>query len=144
VADGDGRKPPTKLSGADLVGVRLELAESHLTVTFEATDPIPTNVPAGASALWQVEAWSKDGSQGYYLGAKLVGSEWQAFVFDLKTATNVYVKSPSVSGKRLVANFPLSRLPNLAPSFTWSGVTEYDGKWSDKVPDEGKAPFPAS
>lgn len=144
VADGDGRKPPTKLGGMDLVGVQLELVESSLKVTFEANDPIPTSIPAGASALWQVEAWSKDGSQGYYLGAKLVGSEWQAFVFDLKTATNVYVQNPSAGGRKLIANFPIGQLPDLAPPFTWSAATEYDGKWGDKVPDEGKAQFPVT
>lgn len=144
VADGNGRKPPTKLSGVDLTGVQLEMTGSDLKVTFEANDPFPASTPAGTSALWQVEAWSKDKSQGYYLGAKLVESKWYVFIFNLKTYTNEYVSDPSVSGKKLVASFPLSRLPNLAPSFTWSATAEYDGKWRDKIPDQGEVSFPAS
>jgi hypothetical protein len=144
VADGDGRKPPANLGGVDLVNMQLQIVESNLQVTFESSDPLPSSIPAGASTLWQVEVWSKEGSQGYYLGAKLVGSEWQAFIFNVKTATNMYVQSPSVSGKKLVANFPLSQLPNLGSTFTWSAVSEYDGKWGDEVPDEGKASFPAT
>jgi hypothetical protein len=144
VADGNGRKPPTKLNGVDLIGVQLEMTDSDLKVTFEANDPIPTSIPAGTSVLWQVAAWSKDKTQGYYLGAKLVESKWYVFVFNLKTYTNEYVSNPSVSGKKLVVSFPLRQLPNLAPSFTWSATAEYDGKWRDKIPDEGKVSFPAS
>jgi hypothetical protein len=144
VADGNGSKPPTKLSGMDLVGVLLEVTDSDLKVTVEANDPFPTSVPAGKSVLWQVEAWSQDKSQGYYLGAKLVESKWYVFVFNLKTYANEYVSSPSVSGKKLVASYPLRQLPNLIPSFTWSATAEYDGKWRDKIPDEGKVSFPAS
>lgn len=144
MADGDGHKPPTKLSGMDLVGVQLEMTDSDLKVTFEANDPIPTSIPARTSTLWQVEAWSKDKTQGYYLGAKLVESKWYVFIFNLKTYTNEYVSNPSVSGKKLVASFPLKQLPNLAPSFTWSATSEYDGKWRDKIPDKGKVSFPAS
>lgn len=143
VADGNGRKPPTKLNGVDLVGVQLGMTESELNVSFEANEPIPTSIPAGTSMLWQVEAWSKDKTQGYYLGAKLVESKWYVFIFNLKTYTNEYVSNPSVSGKKLVASFPLRQLPNLAPSFTWSATSEYDGKWRDKIPDEGKVSFPA-
>jgi hypothetical protein len=143
IADGDGRKPPTKLNGIDLIGVQIEMTDSDLKVTFEANDPIPTIIPVGKSALWQVEAWSKDKTQGYNLGAKLVESKWYVFIFNLKTATNEYVQNPSVSGKKLVANFPIKQLPNLARSFTWSVTTEYDGKWRDKIPDEGEASFPA-
>jgi hypothetical protein len=144
VADGDGRKPPTKLSGMDLVGVQLEMTNSDLKVIFEANDPFPTSTPAGKSVLWQVEAWSQDKSQGYYLGAKLVESKWYVFIFNLKTYTNEYVQNPTVSGKKLVASFPLRQLPNLFPSFTWSATAEYDGKWRDKIPDDGKVSFPAS
>ncbi len=144
VADGDGRKPPTKLSGMDLIGVQLEMNGSDLKVTFEANDSIPTSISTGKSALWQVEAWSKDKTQGYYLGAKLVESKWYVFIFNLKTASNVYVGDPQVSGKKLVATFPIKQLPNLAPSFTWSAATEFDGKWGDKIPNEGKVSFPAS
>ena len=144
VADGDGRKPPTKLDGIDLTGVELEMTDSSLKVIFEANDSIPTSIPTGSSALWQVKAWSKDKTQGYYLGAKLIGSDWYVFVFNLKTVTNVYVENPSVSGKKLVASFPLNQLPNLGPSFTWSATTEYDGKWRDEIPTEGEVSFPAS
>ncbi len=144
VTDGNGRKPPTKLNGADLVDVQLEMTDSDLKVTFEANDPIPTSIPAGQSVLWQVEAWSSDKSQGYYLGVKLVESKWYVFIFNLKTYTNEYVQNPSASGKKLVASFPLRQLPNLAPSFTWSTTAEYDGKWRDKIPDAGKVSFPAS
>jgi hypothetical protein len=143
VTDGNGRKPPTKLNGLDLVGVQLEMTDSDLKITFEANDPIPTSIPAGQSVLWQVEAWSSDKSQGYYLGVKLVESKWYVFIFNLKTATNEYVQNPSVSGKKLVASFPLNRLPNLAPPFTWSATAEFDGKWRDKIPDEEKASFPS-
>jgi hypothetical protein len=144
VADGNGRKPPAKLNGVDLVGVQLEMTDTDLKVTFEANDPIPTSIPAGQSVLWQVEAWSSDKTQGYYLGAKLVESKWYVFIFNLKTATNEYVQNPSVSEKKLVVSFSLSQLPNLAPSFTWSATAEYDGKWRDKLPNEGKVSFPAS
>ena len=144
VVDGDDRQPPTKLNGMDLISLQLEMAGSDLKVTFEANDPIPTSIPAGKSALWQVEAWSKDKTQGYYLGVKLVESKWYAFVFNLKTAVNVYVENSSVSGNKLVASFPIKQLPNLTPSFIWSATTEYDGKWRDEIPDEGMVSFPAS
>jgi hypothetical protein len=144
VADGNGSKPPTKLNGVDLTSVQLEMADSDLKVTFEAHDPFPTSIPAGKSVLWQVEAWSQDKAQGYYLGIKLVESKWYVFIFNLKTYTNEYVQSPSVSGKKLVASFPLRQLPNLAPSFTWSATSEYDGKFRDKIPDEGKMSFPVT
>jgi hypothetical protein len=82
VADGNGSKPPAKLSGVDLSGVQLEMIDPDLKVTFEANDPFPTSIPAGKSVLWQVEAWSKETSQGYYLGAKLVESKWYVFIFN--------------------------------------------------------------
>lgn len=144
VSDGNGSKPPTKLPGIDLTGVQLEVAGSDLKLTLEANDPFPTSTPAGTSALWQIEAWSKDKSQGYYFGAKLVESKWYVFIFNLKTYTNEYFQNPSVSGKKLSASFPLKQLPNLAPSFTWSVIAEYEGTWRDKIPNDGEASFPAS
>lgn len=143
VADGNGNKPPTKLSGMDLVAVRLEMTDSDLKVTFQSNDTFPTSIRAGTSMLWQIEAWSKDKAQGYYLGAKLVESNWFVFIFNLQTASNEYVQIPSVSAKSLVANFPLQRLPNLVAPFTWSATSEYDGKWRDNIPDVGEAYFPA-
>jgi hypothetical protein len=144
VIDKDGRKPSGKLNGIDLIGLKLEVIESNLRVTFEANESIPTSIPAGESALWQVEVLSGDKTQGYLLGAKLVGAKWEAFIFNSKTATNVYVHNLAVDDKKLVANFPLNQLPNLIPPFTWSASTEYSGKLGDKVPNEGQASFPSS
>ena len=142
VTDGNNKKPSKILNGIDLKETRLEIVDSVLTVTFESNTEIPRNLPTGESSVWEIKIWNKDKTQGYQLGAKVAGSEWFVFIFNLKTFNNIYVEKPSISGNKLTANFPLSNLPNLEPPFSWSAASEYDGKWSDRIPDNGEASFP--
>jgi hypothetical protein len=144
VADGNGRKPPTKLAGIDLMAVQLEKTNSEMIATFTANTAFAHSLPSGRSAIWQISICGADGNKCNLLGAKLIGSEWTAFVFDMTTNRNVYVQKPTVTGNTLVVSFPLSNLPNLRIPSNWWAAAEYDGKWEDRVPNKNEAKFPAS
>lgn len=144
VADGNGRRPPTMLAGIDLVGVQLEKNGSEMRATFKANTAFANSLASGTSAIWQISICGADGNKCNLLGAKLIGSEWTAFVYDMTTNRNVYVQEPTVTGNTLVVSFPLRNLPNLRIPSNWSATAEYDGKWEDRVPNKNEAKFPAS
>lgn len=143
VIDGDGRKPSTTLPGIDLVAVQLEKTGSEIKATFKASNPFPGRLPSGTSAIWQISICGADGNKCNLLGAKLIASEWTAFIYDMTTNRNLYVQKPTVSGNNLSVGFPLSDLPNLRMPSNWWADSEYNGKWEDRVPDKNEAKFPA-
>ena len=110
-------------------------------VTFRTADSIPKTLPAGKSALWQVSVWNKEKTQGYKLGIKLVDSKWFVFVFDSTSLKQINLTDPEIDGNKLIAKFPMSNLPKITNSFTWFADSEFDGKWSDRIPNSGEINF---
>lgn len=152
VRDGNNQKPSQKLPGIDLTSTRIESAGSGLQITFTATNDFQATIPSDQSAVWHVNACTPDGNRCCILGAKVVGSEWMAYITETSSGRNTYVSPPVIKGKELLVTFPHDRLPNwMQAPFKWWAASEWNGKWEDRVPEEGKdifdvtsIPFPKS
>lgn len=131
VANSDGVHPPSPLPHLDLLSVRLDPLGNGVRVVYELASAIPT-LGQRETALWVVY------SEGYQLGAKRIGQEWDVYVFDLYAARNVNLSPTllSVDGKRLTVLFPLSDAPRLTTASAWYAVTETEGRWGDRAPDD--------
>ena len=150
VRDGNHRKPGQKLPGIDLTRVRVESVESDLKVTFTSDSDFPAGLPADQSAIWQVTACTPDGSRCCMFGAKVIGDEWKTHVFTMNPAYNVYAGASQIRSGELIITIPQDKLPEwMGQPFKWWADSEWNGNWSDRVPDEGKeilsspsVPFP--
>ena len=150
VRDGNHRKPSQKLPGIDLTRVSIEAVESDLKITYTSGSDFPVSAPSDESAVWEVTACTPDGSRCCMLGAKIIGAEWKTHVFTLEPAYNVYAGTSLIRGRELVVSIPQDKLPEwMGRPFTWWADSEWNGNWSDRVPDEGKeilsspsVPFP--
>lgn len=150
VRDGNYQRPRQTLPGVDLTSIRIESAGPSLLVTFTSSDDFPSSVAAGQSAVWTITACTPDGGQCCICGAKVVGNEWLAHVFDMRSARNTYVTPPIIRGKELIVECPRDKLPDwMSKPFKWWADSEWDGRWKDRIPNEGKdilnaptVPFP--
>lgn len=83
-------------------------------------------------------------------GAKVIGADWKTHVFTLDPAYNVYAGTSLIKGRDLIVTIPQDKLPEwTGQPFRWWADSEWNGRWSDRVPDEGKeilnpqtVPFP--
>lgn len=150
VRDGNDVKSKQMLPGADLTNVKLEAVDSGLSITFTASSEFPQSGAGNQSAIWSINACTPDGNRCLSISAKVVGSEWMAFTFDMKTSRNTYISAPTIKGKDLSITVAQDKLPDwMSQPFKWRADSEWDGKWKDQVPDEGKdilnpptVPFP--
>lgn len=150
VRDGNYRKPKQKLSGIDLVSVKIESAGADLKVTFTANTDFPGSRPPNQSAIWDISACTPDRNRCCTFGSKVVEAEWLAYIFDMRTTRNTYVNVPLIRGKELIMILPYDKLPEwMRRPFKWWATSEWGGTWKDRIPDEGKdilniptVPFP--
>ncbi|MCA1627999.1 MAG: hypothetical protein LC742_08555 [Acidobacteria bacterium] len=142
VRDGNYQKPNQKLPGIDLAATRIESIGSDLKVTFTATNDFQVSIPSDQSAVWHVNACTPDGNRCCILGAKVVGSEWMAYITETSPVRNTYVSPPVIKGKELLVTFPHNKLPDwIQKPFKWWAASEWNGKWKDRIPEEGKDIF---
>lgn len=150
VRDGNHQKPSQKLPGTDLSKTTIETAGPNLTITFTVHGNFQEAIQPGQSAVWTVTACNQDGHGCCIVGAKQIGGEWLTYVFDMSTSRNTYLSKPTVSGSQLTVTAKLEELPTtMRSSFRWFAESEWDGKWRDRIPDEGNdflnsptVPFP--
>ena len=150
VRDGDYRKPRQEIPGIDLVNVELVSVESDLQVTFRSSSFMPKSAPNDEGGVWHVTACTPDGNQCCFFGAKVLAAEWKAYIFDMETARYTFVGAPIVRGNDLIVTLPNDKLPKwMGRPFKWWADSEWEGTWSDRVPNEGKdllngptVPFP--
>ncbi len=90
------RKPRQKLPGIDLTGVKVESDGSNIKVTFAANSNFPVSMSSDQSAVWHVHACAPDGNQCCFFGAKSIGTDWKAYVFDMGPARNTYIDAPVI------------------------------------------------
>jgi hypothetical protein len=138
VRDGNHQKPSLKLPGADLIKTTVETVGPDLTITFTTDGNFQAAIPSGQSAVWTVTACNQEGNGCCILGAKQMGGEWLTYLFEMSTSRNSYLSKPAVSGNRLTVTARLEELPaTMRGAFRWSARSEWDGRWRDRVPDEG-------
>lgn len=152
VFDDDGRKARELLPGVDLVAAKIEARGSDLAITLTASNDFPSTGPPGQAAVWHFYACTPDGENCCFLGARLEGSRWKAFLFEMSGSRNTDLDSPAIRGKELTITVSQSLVPAWMRSrFKWWAVSEWGNlRWSDRVPDEGKdkrnpatLPFPS-
>ncbi|MGE0539235.1 MAG: hypothetical protein AB7R89_03565 [Dehalococcoidia bacterium] len=123
----DEESPPVSRPHLDLTGVRLDADASTLTITYELAGPVPTRVADDDFILFVVTTFVGDQS-GYQLGAKLIGSEWTVFVFDLRGARQTNLNGdPEINGTSLTVHFPVAAVERLTDGFRWYARTEAGG-----------------
>jgi hypothetical protein len=150
VRDGNHRKPSQKLPGIDLTRVRIDAVGPNLNVTFTSASDFPAGLPPDQTAVWEVTACTPDGGRCCMFGVKAIGADWKTHVFTMEPAYNVYAGSSQVRGGELFLTVPQDKLPEwMGQPFKWWADSEWNGNWSDRVPDEGKeilsspsVPFP--
>ena len=109
--------------GADLVAARLATQGQVLTVVYDTATP-----PTAETVLWSVMAASR-----YQLGLKRIGQEVVVFVFDFRTARQQnFSSSHLIDGTMAQAVYPLSAMPDLAPSFDWRATVNVEGTDTDE------------
>lgn len=126
---GDGR------NGYDLTAVALKRVGGTMTLTFTTAKPMPTS----GTALYAVDAWSKNGKAGRQLGVKFNnGNQIAHFVFNSNAATQQNISSEvNQAGKNVTATFPMSAIAAVGDTFDWSAVYNVNGNDMDKCPQPG-------
>jgi hypothetical protein len=150
VLDGNYRKPTQKLPGIDIRSIQIESVGPDLKVVFTSNSDFPTTMPPDQSAVWHINACTPDGNRCCLFGAKVVRSEWIAYISEMTPPSNTYVKSPVIKGNELIVTLPHERLPEwMRKPFKWWASSEWNGNWEDRMPDEGRdilnaptVPFP--
>jgi hypothetical protein len=120
----------------DLTRVRLTSDGRSLTAAFATKSPVTST----DTVLYSIDAWNKDGSQGYQLGVKyLNGQQIAYFVFDQVAGKQVNLDGMAkIDGSTVTAKFPIRETEALGDSFKWSATLSVEGDDVDRCPEPGE------
>jgi hypothetical protein len=140
VTDDAGLPPSDPEPAADIRAVELHGDGAALQVTFELDGPVPASAD---SIVWSLEL-AVDDDAVYEVTAQLVGGRIVAAVFDWSSGEQSPLDPPDVEGPRLSMTVPAALLERIAGPFEWRALTQLDGGYEDRVPDDqaDRAPFP--
>lgn len=136
VTDDAGVAAPGEPTAADVLAAQVEGDEQTLTFTYTLNGEVP---PDGESLVWSTE-FAVDGAQVALVTVEQVGARLFTGVFDPTTGEQeVLDGAASLTPGQLVVTVPQTALPPVEGPVEWFVLTQRDGGYEDRVPDEGAA-----
>lgn len=142
VTDEAGVTAPGEPTAADIVAARVVGDGTELTLTYTLNGQVPVD---GESVVWSTE-FAVDGGPVALVTVEQAAGSLFTGVFDPTTDEQEVIEdAATLTADQLTVTVPRDALPDVEGPVEWWVLTQRDGGYEDRVPDEGSAgrlPFP--